>query len=80
MYYVYLLKSITFPDKTYIGLTDNFSERLQTHNSGNSLHTKTHRPWNIEILIGFSDKIKAAAFEKYLKSGSGRAFAGKRLW
>ncbi|MFA5998698.1 MAG: GIY-YIG nuclease family protein [Candidatus Babeliales bacterium] len=80
MYYVYLLRSINFPDKKYIGFTDNFSERLLTHNSGNSPHTKLHKPWKTELLIGFDDKMKAAAFEKYLKSGAGRAFAKKRFW
>ncbi len=80
MYYVYLIRSINFPDKKYIGFTDNCTERLNTHNAGNSPHTKAHKPWKIEILIGFDDKLKAAAFEKYLKSGSGRAFAKNRLW
>ncbi len=80
MYYVYLIRSINFPDKKYIGFTDNFAERLKTHNAGNSPHTKPHAPWKIEILIGFDDKLKAAAFEKYLKSGAGRAFAQKRFW
>ena len=80
MYYVYLIRSIKFPNETYIGLTDDFSERIQTHNSGNSLHTKKYFPWHTEVLVGFDNKLKAASFEKYLKSGSGRAFAQKRLW
>jgi hypothetical protein len=31
-------------------------------------------------LLAFSDETKAIQFESYLKSGSGRAFAKKRLW
>jgi predicted GIY-YIG superfamily endonuclease len=80
MHCVYLIRSINFPDKTYIGLTDNLTERLNAHNHGSSLHTKTHRPWRLEVFIGFDDKFKAAAFEKYLKSHSGRSFASKRFW
>jgi hypothetical protein len=34
----------------------------------------------VDIFFGFTDKRKAVAFEKYLKSGAGRAFAKKRFW
>jgi len=77
---VYLIQSINFPEQVYIGNTDNLEERLETHNSGGSIHTKTHRPWELIIFLGFKDKLKANAFERYLKSGSGRAFAQKRFW
>jgi len=80
MFYVYLIKSINFPDQTYIGHTDNLKERLETHNSGGSIHTKQHRPWKLVMVLAFEDKLKATAFEKYLKSGAGRAFAKKRFW
>lgn len=80
MYYVYLIKSINFPDQKYIGHTDNLKERLETHNSGGSIHTKLYRPWQLVMFFGFEDKLKATAFEKYLKSGAGRAFAKKRFW
>jgi len=39
MHYVYLLRSINFPSKKYIGFTDNILERLDAHNHGSSLHT-----------------------------------------
>jgi len=39
-----------------------------------------HRPWKLVIFLGFADKLKATTFEKYLKSGSGNAFAKKRFW
>jgi len=42
-------------------------------------HTSKFLPWRIETAIAFRDKTKAAAFEKYLKSQSGRAFAGKHF-
>lgn len=80
MFYVYLIQSIHFPEERYIGHTDNLQERLETHNSGGSMYTKAHRPWKLVYFCWFENKYKAAAFEKYLKSGSGRAFANKRLW
>ena len=80
MHYVYLIQSIKFPQKKYIGNTVNLKQRLETHNSGGSKYTKTHRPWKLVLFLGFADKLKATAFEKYLKSGAGWAFARRRFW
>ncbi len=80
MFYVYLIQSIHCSDKKYIGHTDNLKERLSTHNSGGSMYTKDHKPWKLVMCLAFDDKLKATAFEKYLKSGAGRAFAKKRFW
>lgn len=77
MYYVYLIKSIHSSNQKYIGHTDNLRERLETHNSGGSVYTKPYRPWELIMAIAFEDKLKAIAFEKYLKSGAGRAFSKK---
>ena len=79
MYYVYLLKSLNFPDKVYIGYTANPSKRIEEHNSGDVIYTSKYRPWEFIVQIGFKNKNKAIEFEKYLKSGSGNAFASKRL-
>jgi putative endonuclease len=80
MYYVYLIRSLSDSKKNYIGHTDNLKERLETHNSGGSVYTKQDRPWELVMFLGFKDKLKATAFEKYLKSGAGRALAKKRFW
>jgi len=80
MYYVYLLKSINNPDKTYIGYTTDLKQRLQKHNEGGSVHTSTDKPWRVVTFIGFDEASKAREFEKYLKVGSGNAFAQKRFW
>jgi predicted GIY-YIG superfamily endonuclease len=80
MHYVYLIRSIKDPNQTYIGNTVNLRQRLETHNSGGSVHTMQDRPWELVLFLGFKDKLKATAFEKYLNSGSGRAFAIKRFW
>jgi len=80
MKYVYLLQSIPCPEKRYIGLTSNLKNRLDAHNRGQSLHTAKFKPWELVTYVAFSNESKAVAFEEYLKSGSGRAFANRRLW
>jgi putative endonuclease len=80
MKYVYLLQSIPHPGQRYIGLTTDPEQRLSEHNAGKSPHTSKYRPWQIICYHAFADETKAAAFEKYLKSGSGRAFGEKHLW
>jgi putative endonuclease len=79
MKYVYILASIAFPDRHYTGVTDDLRQRLAKHNSGGVSHTSKYKPWQLQTYFAFSDEKKAFAFEKYLKSASGRAFAKKRL-
>ncbi|HEU5016653.1 MAG TPA: GIY-YIG nuclease family protein [Pseudolabrys sp.] len=79
MKYVYLLESVNFPKETYIGLTEDLRTRLAAHNAGQSKHTTKFKPWRLLTYLAFSDETKAVAFERYLKSSSGRAFAKKRL-
>ena len=80
MHYVYLIQSTKYPNKKYIGKTKYLKQRFETHNSGGSRHAKLDRPWELVMYIAFSDESKAIAFEKYLKSGSGREFAKRRFW
>ncbi len=80
MYYVYLLRSINNPSKTYVGYTTNLKQRLETHNSGGSIHTKHDRPWKLVVFLGFDTEAKAKSFERYIKVGSGYAFAKRRFW
>jgi predicted GIY-YIG superfamily endonuclease len=77
--YVYILKSEQDPTKHYTGLTTNIKERLKSHNQGQSPHTTKHRPWSLKNAIWFDTAEKARAFERYLKSGAGRAFAKKHF-
>jgi putative endonuclease len=79
MKYVYLLESIDDPAQTYVGLTDDLRARLTAHNAGQSPHTAKFKPWRLVTYVAFSDADKAVAFERYMKSASGRAFANKRL-
>lgn len=80
MKYVYLLESIGYPGKRYIGITNNFNDRLKEHNAGKSPHTTRFKPWKAVVAIRFMDDRKADVFEKYLKSGLGHAFANRHLW
>lgn len=77
MFYVCILKCAD--DKTYVGCTDNLDDRLKRHQSGWVPATKSRLPVILQTYIVFEDKYKAFNFEKYLKSGSGRAFLKKRL-
>ena len=79
MKYVYILQSIHDPTRHYTGITDDVVARITKHNNGDVKHTSKFRPWRLETYTAFTDNTKAITFERYLKSGSGRAFARKRL-
>ena len=61
------------------GCTNNLEARLERHAKGYVFSTKDKLPFELEIYVAFNDKYKAFAFEKYLKSGSGRAFAKRHF-
>ena len=77
--YVYILESLSSVGGFYVGLTDDLAARLTKHNAGGVSHTVKLRPWRIKTSVAFRDRNRAAEFERYLKSASGRAFAKKRL-
>lgn len=79
MNYVYILQSINHPGEFYTGLCEDIQSRLKGHNAGQSPHTSKHKPWKLISYTYFDRPEAAAAFERYLKGGSGRAFAAKRL-
>ena len=78
-HYVYILVSEADPSRHYTGTTDDLNDRLAAHNSGKVHHTSKHRPWRISTAIAFRSAKRAAAFETYLKSHSGRAFARRHF-
>lgn len=79
MKYVYILQSEGFSGRYYVGITDDLRARLAKHNAGDVSHTSKYAPWALKTYVAFSEEAQAFAFEKYLKSASGRAFAKKRL-
>ncbi|WP_225071884.1 GIY-YIG nuclease family protein [Desulfuromonas sp. CSMB_57] len=80
MKYVYLMQSLSNPEQRYTGLTKDVEKRLVAHNAGQSIHTAKYRPWRLVLTLAFAEDSNAIAFERYLKSGSGRAFASKHFW
>lgn len=80
MHYVYLLESGKVAGQRYVGRTSDLKRRVAEHNAGKSPHTSKFVPWRLVTYVAFTDEGKAAAFERYLKSGSGHAFANKHLW
>ncbi|MEL6862582.1 MAG: GIY-YIG nuclease family protein [Pseudomonadota bacterium] len=79
MWYGYIIRSIEHPDREYIGMSADLRKRFNAHNAGQSTYTAKFKPWELIWYCAFRDKAKALAFEKYLKSHSGRAFSKKRL-
>ena len=66
---------------TYVGFTaKDIHLRLREHNRKLTKTTAPHIPWQIEVVVTFVDRKKAENFEKYLKAGSGYAFAKRHFW
>ena len=76
MFYVYSLKC---RNGYYVGCTDNLKERINRHQEGHVSSTANRLPVDLEFYFAIFDKYKAFEFEKYLKTGSGRAFVKKHF-
>ena len=79
-YYVYMLSDVATHTHHYVGMTENLESRLEKHNARQVPHTSKFAPWTIDAAIAVRDKTTAAQLERYLKSGSGRAFANKHFF
>jgi putative endonuclease len=77
--FVYVLTNAQSKPHFYVGLTSDVSARLSDHNAGRCSHTAPRRPWQVHVVIEFADERRAVRFERYLKSGSGRAFAKRHF-
>ncbi|HWA27148.1 MAG TPA: GIY-YIG nuclease family protein, partial [Lacunisphaera sp.] len=78
-HYVYLIESENDRTRHYVGQTRDLKTRLNDHNSGKSVYTQRYRPWRLVGYHAFAEERKAMAFERYLKSGSGRTFLKRHL-
>lgn len=76
MYYVYSLKC---KNGYYVGCTDDLKNRLERHQKGHVPATANRLPVKLDFYFAIQNKYKAFEFEKYLKSGSGRAFIKRRF-
>jgi len=77
--FVYVLRSSSDAERHCVGLTSDIGGRVASHNEGRSPHTAKYVPWRVVVCMEFADEQIAARFEKYLKSGSGRAFAKRHF-
>lgn len=77
--FVYILKSCAHGPRFYTGVTADVQDRLERHNRGGCVHTAPYRPWQVHVVVEFPDEEPALKFERYLKSGSGRAFARRHF-
>lgn len=77
--FVYVLRNSDQNPKFYVGLSSAVAARLVDHNAGRCPHTARRRPWELHVVIEFRDEPTAIRFERYLKSGSGRAFAKRHF-
>ena len=80
MHYTYVLESIHGSRIRYVGHTSDLRNRLREHNAGKCRHTAKQRPWKVKLYIAFESQRLARDFERYLKSGSGHAFAKRHFW
>jgi putative endonuclease len=77
--FVCILRSDSHPDRHYVGLTSDVEGRLRWHNTGPSGVTVRNRPWSLVVSLEFAEAAVASRFERYLKNGSGRAFAKRHF-
>src|SRR5258705_14000353 len=64
MWYVYIIRSIDFPEQEYVGATADLKRRLPEHNAGKSTHTAKFKPWQLVWYCAFPDKYKALEFRE----------------
>jgi predicted GIY-YIG superfamily endonuclease len=76
---VYVIRSDFDASRHYVGITNDLKARLEWHNTAPRGHTVINRPWSLMVSLEFPSEEAAVRFEKYLKSGSGRAFAKRHF-
>ena len=78
MWYVYFLELAN--GDVYVGSTNDLRRRIRSHERGRVTSTKAHLPLTLKSYIAVQSDETARQLEWYFKSGSGKAFANKRLW
>ncbi len=79
MFYVYILESTAARGRFYVGSTSDLKARIALHNERTSFHSAKLGPWSLHWYCAFRSREEAETFERYLKSGSGRAFQKRHL-
>lgn len=78
MAYVYILYSPS-KQRTYVGCTEKWTERLATHNAGRVRATHSGTPWRVVHLEELDNFPLARRRETYLKTSAGRRWLKKTL-
>ena len=78
MWYVYFLQLCD--GDIYVGSTNDLRRRVGSHQRGHVDSTKAYLPIALKSYVAVLTERNARELERYLKSGSGHAFANKRLW
>jgi putative endonuclease len=73
MYYVYILFSQS-TSKFYVGQTQDLTNRLIEHNSGESKSTSGGRPWTLIWSTQLPSRCEAMKLEKKIKSRGASRF------
>lgn len=77
--FVYVLRSLSDPTRRYVGVTADVPKRIAAHNAGQNSSTAKWAPWYVDVCVEFRTEDMAVRFERYLKSGSGHAFAKRHF-
>ena len=67
-YFVYMLKSLEKKPVTYVGYTNNLSNRIKLHNSGKGAKFTRGRKWRLIYKEKLDSKNKAISREYYIKN------------
>lgn len=70
--FVYVLQSLSQPDRQFVESAAQVSARVATHNAGHSPLTASYRPWRLVAVVQFATEPSALRFEKFLKTSAGR--------
>jgi predicted GIY-YIG superfamily endonuclease len=73
--FVYVLQSVPQPSRQFVESAANVPMRIAAHNAGHSPLTASCRPWRLVAVVQFGTEREATRFEKFLKTGAGRALA-----
>jgi len=77
--FVYILNGHSDPTRYYTGIAGSVRRRLEEHNRGGCRHTRRWTPWRVIVVVAFASEARALDFERYLKTGSGCAFATRHF-
>jgi predicted GIY-YIG superfamily endonuclease len=69
----------TMSVNVYVGSTNDLKRRVNSHQQGHVTSTKLYIPVALKTYIAVQTEKHARELERYFKSGSGKAFANKRL-